>query len=297
MKRCVKVLTGLALFTVFASLFLFPETCANFFLEGISLWAITVLPSVFPFLFLMTTLSAFGATDRFANALAPFFRKVFRVSGTGGGIFVLSALSGYPVGSKLLSDHTGISEKEANKLAPLCSLPSPLFLVGCVGNIFADKNVGFLLWGINLLSVVIVGLLCRREKSGESPPLHAARGTLAESMTGSVLSILSVGAYLALFSVLSGLVTLLPFCPKHPLLRGMIRGAFEMTMGIATLASPTPIAFALTAFLVTFGGACVLLQQATFLAGKVKFLPFLGKKFLQATVAFLLALSIGSYYF
>lgn len=280
------------------ALFAFPMESAKFFSEGISLWAITVLPSIFPFLFLMTVLSSFGLLDTLTIKTSPFFEKLFGISGTGGCIFLLSVLSGYPIGSKLISDNADVlSNKEREKLAPLCSLPSPLFLIGCVGRMFQDTRVGFLLWGINLLSVLIIGFLSRFGKASQARSCLLPRRTLSESMTNCILSILSVGAYLALFSVLSGFITLLPFCPNDQILLGMLRGLFEMTMGICTLASATPLAFACTAFLVTFGGACILMQQITFLSGKIKLLPFLWKKFLQGMLAFLFALLVGAYYF
>ena len=68
-----------------------------------------------------------------------------------------------------------------------------------------------------------------------------------------------------------------------------------MTAGCSRLlASPTPLTLAIAAFLVTFGGACVLVQQWSFLyrtgipLGKFLLIKLL-QALLAATICFLLA--------
>ncbi len=60
-----------------------------------------------------------------------------------------------------------------------------------------------------------------------------------------------------------------------------------MTSGCALLSqSVTPLSAALCCFLVTFGGLCVLVQQIAYLShAKVKILPFVAVKLLQAAIA------------
>ena len=67
-----------------------------------------------------------------------------------------------------------------------------------------------------------------------------------------------------------------------------------MTAGCGALAKiGSPLAVALSAFLVTFGGSCVLMQQLIFLRlAKVKTLPFLGVKLLQGLAAGAAALGL-----
>src|SRR5699024_3412957 len=69
---------------------------------------------------------------------------------------------------------------------------------------------------------------------------------------------------------------------------GFAAGLLEATHGCALLAaSGSPLALPACAFVVTFGGACILAQQLAFLkkAG-VKAGFFLGVKFLQGLAAF-----------
>lgn len=299
MNRVSKCLVGGLLLFFLVCFFWSPPRYLAAFSEGVSLWAISVLPSTFPFLFAMTLLSDLGLLNRVASKLSPLFRFLFGVSGTGGCIFVLSALSGYPVGAKLVAESVKagrISRKEGEKLAPICSSCSPLFLLGCAGNLFSSKAVGWLLVLANFLAVFLSGILFRfRKGDTQSRPLAVQRNGLSESMTSSLLSVLFVGGYIALFSCLSAMLTDLPFLALSPMGEGILRGLVEMTMGCKCVAT-LPFGIPLCAFFTTFGGACILLQQATFLSSaKVKLLPFLGIKLVQGILALLIAL-VGAYY-
>ena len=294
-----KLLIGGLLLFFLICFFLDPPKYLAAFSEGASLWAVSVLPSTFPFLFAMTLLSDLGLLNRVANVLSPLFRRLFGVSGTGGCIFVLSLLSGYPVGSKLIAESVKsgrISHTEGEKLAPVCSSCSPLFLVGCAGNLFPSKAAGWLLVLANCSAVAFSGIVFRFRKGDTvSRPLAVQKKGLSESMSSSVLSVLFVGGYIALFSCLSAMLTDLPFLSLSPLGEGVLRGLLEMTTGCQCVA-PLPFGIPLCAFFTTFGGACILMQQATFLSSAdIGTLPFVGIKLIQGVFAFLIAL-IGSYY-
>lgn len=302
MNSIAKGGTVLLLSAFLLAFFVNPARCCELFFDGTALWATAVLPAVFPFLFATAMLTNLGASKKFSALCAPIARKVFRISGLGGSLFALSALSGYPVGSKLLADSVArgdISQTEAQKLAPLLSSCGPLFLLGSVGaGLFQSRAIGAILLLSNFLAVATSGVLLRFRKSGESsapPPLSAS--SLSETLLSSVLTVLTVGAYIALFSAAAGILLELPFLSRlsEPA-KGTIAGLVEMTTGCQLLASPDRLNVALCAFLVTFGGACVLLQQITFLSPSVRILPFLGVKLLQSVLAFLIAFSICPYH-
>ena len=119
-----------------------PAHYAKSISTGISLWAINVLPATFPFLFLTALLTKMRVYTLFSKRIAPVASKAFRVSGTGGGIAVLSALSGYPIGARMIFDLYGakkISDGETFRLAALCSTSGPMFVVGTVGSIMFES--------------------------------------------------------------------------------------------------------------------------------------------------------------
>ena len=115
---------------------------------------------------------------------------------------------------------------------------------------------------------------------------------LPQTLSASVLAVLTVGGAVALFycfgCMLSDLLSPLPLSETAG---GFLVGLLEMTSGCARLlAAPTALHVSLATFLVTFGGLCVFVQQWTFLAGTgVPLGKFLLVKLAQAIVAALLA--------
>lgn len=279
-------------------------------MDGISLWATCVLPSSLPFLFLTALLTQTGSVNRLSKFLTPVTSFLFGVSGVGGYCFLMSALCGYPVGAKTLSDLKeggAISSSQATKISVICSSSGPLFILGSVGmGIFNNAKVGVILLCSHLLAVILSGLVFRFYKtdgaSESLPALRRSDNILYECMLSSVLSALCVGGFVAIFYTLSYILTdwglLLPlrnalalFGADETLAEGIARGLVEMTGGCKALSfSAAPANIAACAFLITFGGVSILFQQICFLKkAEVKLKIFLSAKILQAVLAALIA--------
>ncbi len=285
---------------------LFPARYAQSIGEGISLWAVSVLPATFPFLFLTAFLSGTGLFPWLARLLSPLSGKLFRIGGAGSCAAVLSALSGYPVGARLfldLRERNAIAEEERFRLSCLCTTSGPMFLVGVVGGVmFGSVKAGFLALFSHLFAVYFVCFLLRLR--AKTPPtaqtsLSAAprQNLLYDSLYGAVVSVLCVGGFIALFrcfgqmlsdcGVFAGAEALFRNTPLSPYAAALFRGLLEMTTGCAMLAqSPSPLSLALACFLTTFGGLCVLCQQFSYLGrAGVPALPFLAVKLAQAILS------------
>ena len=283
-----------------------PQRYSAACLQGITLWAGAVLPALFPFFVLTSMLTKMGAADGLSARLLPAAQKI-KLPGCAAYCFLLSALSGYPVGARTIADlsERGVLDgRGATRTAILCSTSGPMFLLGSVGGaMFGDVRAGAVLLASHLLGVISVCLLLL-PFAKRLPPAPVAPKTLYEddafgkSVQSSVLSILTVGGFIALFSVLVQAIDDLhasaPLCAAlAPLLgeagaHGFAAGLLEATHGCALLAaSGSALALPACAFTVTFGGACILAQQLAFLkkAG-VKAWFFLGVKFLQGLAAF-----------
>lgn len=271
--------------------------------RGISLWAVNVLPATFPFLFFTAILTGLPAYSAFARRLARPLGKFFGVTGAGGCAALLAALSGYPVGARMTLDlYNGgsLPREETFRLACIATVSGPVFLVGTVGGImYQSAAAGWAMFCSHLAGAWLPFLCFRRKRRGVSPLPRGGKtdpALLYNSLYGSVISVLCVGGAIAIFSCFEemlaavGLFRLLP----PPYAEGIVRGLLEMTGGCAALsACKTPLSCACSCALVTFGGLCVLCQQAAFLTrAGVKMLPFAGVKLLQAAVAFLLCWGI-----
>lgn len=317
-KRRISFFRGAltATLLLFAFLFaLFPERYVPVCLDGIRLWALNVLPAVFPFLFVVSLLQITGGAEKVSRALLPVSRALFGTGGAGGFCFFMSILSGYPVGATLVAGFYKdgrLSDREAKILACACSTSGPLFIVGSVGaGMFSDKRTGFLILAAHLLAVLLSGVLlrllsCRRGKRqlrGVSVPHSSQALTLSDGIRNSAITAIGVGGCIAFFYVLAAMAydfrLLLPLqrAISHipalaPYADGLSRGLIEMTGGCLSAASiSSPLSAPCCAFLVTLGGASILFQQIACLrSANVRIPFFLAVKLFQSAVAFLLCL-------
>ena len=270
--------------------------------EGISLWAACVLPSLFPYLFLTTLLSAIPLTSKLFYKLSPITRPLFKVGGNSTYAFFLSLISGYPIGAKTVSElrlSNLIDEDEGVRAACLCSTSSPTFLISSVGAItFSNKAFGILLYLSHFFGVVLNGFVFSFYKSKNFRPKKTLpvnkdkkQNLLYEASFSSVISVLVVGGLITIFflltSVLIDLKILVPLeklltylLGEQTLAKGIIYGLFECTVGMKTLSSlPLKIALPACAFLSGFGGLSVIAQSLAYLKNaKIKTAPFILSK-------------------
>lgn len=302
-KKFFPYLTAILIALVMACFLAFPKRYAALVLEGITLFAISVLPATLPFLFLTNILTRQQAFLKAAGRISPLAQKVFRVSGAGALCAILAALSGYPVGARTvldLSSRGSISKQECFRLACLSSTSGPMFLVGAVGaGMFQSAALGWILFLSHLLGVYLVCFVMRfigKPVKEQSVPLFNNQG--GNPLMDSVLSVLAVGGAIAIFYAFSGIfrdALSLVGVNNHYVI-ALITGLIEMTSGCKLLSGlGGPYSAALAAFLVTLGGGCVLLQQMSFLSrAGVKALPFIGVKLLQGAVAAGIALGLSA---
>ncbi len=299
-KKCSALVVPLLVGAATACFLLAPTRYTQSVAQGVSLWATCVMPAVFPFLFLTALFTRLKIFPRFSRLLSRPFQTLFRLSGESGCAVFLASLSGYPVGARTtldLYERDAIDEKEAFRLACISTTSGPMFLVGVVGaGMFASPSLGWLVLCSHFLAVWTVGFCLR---FGAKPPqkrpitLQNTQGNLLyDSVFQAVISILCVGATIALFFAFGEMaldLCALAGAPSSPYFTGILKGLLEMTSGCAILAKQGgAIALSLCAFLVTFGGACVLVQQLAFLSKtKIKPLRFLSIKLLQGVLAFL----------
>ncbi len=296
MIKCKSLKSALAALPIAAAmvfLLVSPAKYGKSVLEGISLWAVCVLPAAFPFLFLSALFTRLSAYKKLSGKLSPVFSKIFKVSGAGGCAAILSALSGYPVGARCVLDlyENGMtSEDEKFRLACLASTTGPMFLVGTVGSgMFSSPALGWTMLLCHFLAVWGVCLILGLFKKPPEPRaglLKSGGNALYDSLYNAVISILCVGGAIALFYAFSDMI--LSVLPPLPLpAEGLVRGLMEMTAGCKTFSElPSPFSAAACCFLVTFGGLCVLVQQIAFLSrAGIKAFPFIAVKFLQGLAA------------
>lgn len=311
MKAKLKYAPACAVLLFFAAAILvFPQRYMTACFNGLCLWAECVLPSLFPFTVITLILIKTGALN---GAARPFkrFTKIFNLPQVAPPLMIMSVCSGYPTGSKFISEYREgglLSASDCKKLAPLCSACGPLFALGTIGGkAFQSAEVGIKLFAACLVSVTLTSLLYakltpKRETAERAVPLRAKEkgNLLYDSFYGAVIAVIVAGGFISFFYTLSQVFADFGiFQPLSALLtpvfgaetaQGFCLGLIEATGGAFRAASGNNFfTLPVTGFLVTFGGASILCQQLCYLTRcRVPALFFIAFKLLQGVVCFAL---------
>lgn len=283
------------------------------------IFVISVLPALFPFFFFTKLLTALGAADNVSHIMQKPIRKLYNAPKEGGYILLMSVMSGYPIGAKLISDFysmKAINTAEAKKIAAFTSSSGPLFILGTLGaSILNNYKAGIIILISHYLATIINGFIYRGKSEKtfiESPLMLTSSGydkALSESVYSAIISILTVGSYIAIFNLIGDMlidIKILPFFEnaiqlflklfKLPaeMSRGISFGIIEITRGSIYLSESGAamiIIVPIISFLVTLGGLSIAIQSLTYLSiCQIKPGFYIITKLSQSMIAFILSL-------
>lgn len=267
----------LSIFVVFViiNMVIFPDLYISQTLNGITAWAFNVLPSVLPFIFLTKVLSQLGTVEKFSNIFSMPCEKLFKAHAVSSYVFLMSIISGYPVGAKMTADlyESGkITKNDAFKMTSFCSTSGPMFIIGAVGiGMLKNATFGYIIMISHIIGALLNGLLYRKinvkeDKTPLQSKVSKNSADLSSIVLDSALSIISVGTIIAIFFViitsLSPIFNLLP-SPIASILEGLI----EITKGCIDISSSINSVWSVAActFVISFGGISTILQSITML--------------------------------
>ena len=290
-----KFLTNIAITLLYFAIFIIFATHSvrytKAFLDGITVWAHNVLPVIFPFALLTTIFTKYCNWGKFSIT-----KHIFGIDCDK--LFLTSFLCGYPVGARVISEQN-VDEKSATILCSFCSTPSPIFLIATVGIAIDNTTATIILCVSQFGAMILNGLLYTRRKSFafSSYKTTTSSNDFSTTLTNSILAVLTVGALIALFFMLTEIIqSLLPqSVSTHPALFFAI-GILEMTSGILKICSSCDMlsATVCSSALLAFGGFCVALQCFAFVSQKgVKFANLLKMKCTQCAFATIIAFVLG----
>ena len=311
------------LFTI--SLVVFSKSNLSAAKTGLSLWANSVVPSLFPFFIATELLSYTNVISVLGSYLNCLMRPLFNVPGEGSFPFIMGIISGYPTGAKIVSKfkNDGIcTPTEAERLLAFTNNSGPLFIIGTVGiSLFGNVEIGMLLLITHILACITVGFLFRFWKYREtkwhssshafaasnssSANISSLGKILGASITSATRTVVLIGGFVVLFSVIisivnsSGILDIL--CKMiNPILKilnispefssGLISGIIELTNGVSLVTSVSiksiSVNILLSAFLLGFGGISVVLQVFSIVSeANISIKPYILGKLLQAIFA------------
>lgn len=268
--------------------------------SGLSLWANSVVPSLFPFFVATELLMHTNIVSQLGLILNNYMKPLFNVRGEGSFAFIMGIISGYPVGAKIATNfrkNNICTKEECERLLSFTNNSGPLFIIGTVGILmFKNTAIGILLFITHILACISVGIIFRFWKKNKQSELYNLKNSskintkkevsfsnlgevLAESITSSISTILLIGGFVVIFSSIisilqsSGILNLFTTCltPITNLfnidttfISSILTGILEITNGINSISNiackKLSINIIITAFLLGFGGISVLLQ-------------------------------------
>lgn len=255
--------------------------------DGLLVWATVVLPALLSFIFFTKTLTALGI-DKIIGEKFKLFPKIFKVPAVGMYVFVMSILSGYPVGAKIVADlyeAGSLTKAEAYRLTTFTSNSGPMFILGSVGiGMLHSRKLGLIILFAHILGALTNGLVHRnhKEQNINFKKTIQKQNTISigDLMWNTVQSVLIIGGFIALFFVIievfntlhifssvSGALEKLTKIPAG-IFSAIFGGLLEITHGCLDIAALGLSDFSsgmLACGIISFGGFATILQALVFL--------------------------------
>lgn len=267
------------------------ESCQR----AMRLWCDNLIPGMLLPMILVRLIQARGGFDQLKLSL---FNKLFRMENNGFACFMCAMLLGFPNGALFideLQESGRIEEAGARRMILTCSFPTAGFVILSLGaSLYRSAAIGWTLYGIQILSVLILLLLTRKtpvRPSGSPSAPPAFFHALSDAIIKSGRAMFFIGVYLMLFLSIFHLAQfILPAQIAFPL--QVIAEFSSGCLAIAQSAIPFKLQMAAISALLGFGGLCVHMQVLSSLHMQLSYPRFLCFRILQAVIAALLSLML-----
>lgn len=286
-------------------------------ISGLKLFFFSVLPGLFPFMLLTKLLTELGVFFKFSSKLDKVSKKLFGTPGVSIYALLMSIVSGYPIGAKIIGDlyeKKLISEEDAKKMSVFCTTSGPIFVIGTVGAfMFKNYKFGIILYVSHILSSVMLGIILHifsiKKDSEQSNQIiinfNKKSNIIAESINQTINSLFIVGAYITIFYLISELfdslkifdainsifvplANSLHFDPKY--IQAAFYGILEVTRGAKELSVfADTSSLILVSGILSFSGLSIIMQSMAFLkTAKIKTCKFILSKILHAILSMII---------
>ena len=237
---------------------LFPDSTGGAARAALQTWALSVVPSLLPYMVLCRMLALQLAGSRLPPALL---------------VAALGLAGGSPSGAATLSGYARSGRLRRDALLPLCALTgtiSPMFVLNTAGGWLGEPRLAHCLLAAHLLGAVLSAVLVKAfVRCGPSPkealPDHCGSGSPGDPIRESVRAILSVGGCIVFYSVVAEGLSLL--LPMHEKAAAVMHGALEAAGGanaICTAGFSRNTQALLTSAVLGFSGVSILAQNSLF---------------------------------
>mgnify|MGYP000882041664 CR=1 FL=1 len=344
-QRSAYLVAGCALFITIV-IVIYPSVAFQASIEGLRVWWEIVFPALLPFFVAAEILMALGVVHFLGVLLEPLMRPVFDVPGVGAFALAMGITGGYPIGAKITANlrRRGLCNQiEGERLASFTNTADPLFMSGAVAvGMFHAPDLAGAICGVHYISAIILGVLLRlyggpqrrrdleisvnskgnifkrafhelyKARQADGRPIAQVFG---DSVRDSVGSMLLVGGFIVMFSVIikvltvSGVMRLIewpltlitgPLKIKDTLISPMISGLFEITLGTelaSKAAAPLLDRLMVANAIIAWSGLSVFGQVSAMVSGTdIRMTPYLISRLTHAAIAAVITAIVVSPY-
>lgn len=329
---------ALASATVFITIAMvkFPKDAFDAAILGVNLWWDVVFPALLPFFILSEILMGLGVVHFVGVLLEPLMRPIFNVPGVGAFAMSMGLASGYPMDAVItckFRKNKLCSAVEAERLLSFTNTADPLFMFGAVAvGMFGAPELGALIALAHYASSFLVGIIFRfhgRKRDIIVPEpipqgnillralqsLFKARREdgrsigqlLGDAVRTSMNTILLIGGFIILFSVLIRIATVVGATAmieeliakviglvglSTKLAPAIVSGLFEIDLGtMAASQADAPLVqrVSIAGAIIAWSGLSVHGQVASIvIESGIRMGPYICARFLHAVLAGLL---------
>lgn len=315
----------------------YPKEAFEASLSGLAIWWNIVFPALLPFFIFSQLLIGLGVVHFLGVLLEPIMRPIFNVPGAGSFVMAMGLASGFPIGAVLttkLREQNLCNKVEAERLLSFTNTADPLFMFGAVAvGMLHAPYAGMIIALAHYASSLSVGLIMRfyrargqkQQKEKTRPNREAgiisramaalveARQKdnrlfgemLGEAVVQSVNTLLLIGGFIMLFSVilammdLFGIVSiiaspvskLLSLIKINPSLSSaLIRGVLELDLGCQAAGSLQGVAMdeklIIVSSIIAWSGLSVFAQVTSIISSTdISIIPYFFARILHAILA------------
>lgn len=235
--------------------------------EGLECCLNTLIPSLFPLMVMARLLMNTELPQKLGKILAPVMKTVFRLPESSAICLVLGLMGGYPVGAQSVAvsyQQGKLSRNQAEHMLLFCNNAGPSFVFGVIGALLGGLPVAATLYGIHILSALLVGIILRpgKEKPVTGTGLPAPSSPAPPVLNSCIRSMAVICGYVLLFRVaVSFLERYLGSFLPGILLVG-ISGLLELSGGCLRLVELESMAvgYLFASGFLALGGVCVWMQ-------------------------------------
>ena len=264
--------------------------------EGLAVCIQTLIPALFPFLFLSGLLTDSLRSIQWTPVAK--LGRMCKIPDSLSSVLPIGWLGGYPMGAgcaaKLVRDGSA-SVRDATRIAVICNNAGPAFLFGILGSFFSQRSTVFVLWFLHLLSGILAGLRIPGDGDQVAQKPVPSDFSFVTVLNRSLHAMGSICGCVMLFRMLleffnRWILWLLPDA-----FRILTAGFLELSNGCLLLDQipQEHYRFILASILLSFGGTCVWMQTAAVFPG-IRMKLYIKGKLLQTYFSLVLSSALAA---